>query len=142
MGSLTSSLEALEAAIRAAGGASALARRLGLTPGVVTQWRKGRVPAERVLAISEATGVPPEQLRPDLYQAGAARPGLAEAQAPYRDDAAKLGLDPDAIAAAAMRKAIGDEKARRWAEENAAAIAAWTRHFEENDTPLAAYRHF
>lgn len=140
MNKVNSASEGLEAAIQAAGGAGLLARRLGLTPGVITQWRKGRVPAERVRAISEATGVRPEDLRPDLYPA--ARPGLAEAQAPYRDDAAKLGLDPEAIATAALKQAVGAEKARRWAAENAAAIAAHTRYIEKHDTPLARYRMF
>jgi post-segregation antitoxin (ccd killing protein) len=41
-----------------------------------------------------------------------------------------------------LKQAIGDEKARRWAEENREAIAAWNRHFEENDTPLAEFRAF
>ncbi|MCO6419343.1 YdaS family helix-turn-helix protein [Siccirubricoccus sp. KC 17139] len=136
-------LEAFEAAIRAAGGASALARALGLTPGVVTQWRKaGRVPAERVRAISQATGVPPEALRPDLYPAGAAQPGFAEVQLPLVQQAEALGLDAEAIAERALREAVGREKARRWAEENKAAIEAWTRYFEENDTPLAEFRQF
>ncbi|WP_235907622.1 YdaS family helix-turn-helix protein [Siccirubricoccus phaeus] len=133
----------MEAAIQAAGGASALARALGLTPGVVTQWRKaGRVPAERVRAISQATGVPPEALRPDLFPAETAPPGFAEAQQPLLQQAAGLGLDAEAIARQALREAVGREKARRWAEENREAIEAWTRYFEENDTPLAAYRHF
>ena len=69
-------------------------------------------------------------------------PGLAEAQAPFASEARALGLDPDAIAAAALKKAISDEKARRWAEENREAIEVYNRYFEENDTPLAKYRAF
>jgi len=57
--------ETLELAIKAVGGYSALAARLGLTKASVHQWK--RVPAERVLAVEAATGVPRQQLRPDLY---------------------------------------------------------------------------
>lgn len=59
--------ENLALAIRAAGGYSALASRLGLTKASVHQWT--RVPAERVLAVEAVTGVPRQQLRPDLYPA-------------------------------------------------------------------------
>lgn len=44
---------------------SALAVHLGLTPGAVGHW--GVVPAERLLAIEEFTGVPRHDLRPDLF---------------------------------------------------------------------------
>lgn len=44
---------------------SELASSLGVTPGAVAQWEK--VPAERVPAVSRATGIPREDLRPDLY---------------------------------------------------------------------------
>lgn len=42
-----------------------LARELGVTHGAVSQWK--RVPAERVLDVERITGIPREQLRPDLY---------------------------------------------------------------------------
>jgi len=58
------------------------------------------------------------------------------------NEAAALGLNPDAISAAALKKAIGDEKARRWAEENREAIAAHHRYVEEHGLPLAKYRMF
>lgn len=44
---------------------SQLARDLGITTGAVWQWR--RVPAERVVDVSRLTGIPREELRPDLY---------------------------------------------------------------------------
>jgi len=69
-------------------------------------------------------------------------PGLAEAQSPLLPEARALGLDPEAIAAAALKKAIGDEKARRWAEENRAAIEAHNRWVDQHGTLLAKYRHF
>ena len=43
-----------------------VARALGITHGAVSQWR--RVPAERVIAVEGLTGIPREQLRPDLYE--------------------------------------------------------------------------
>jgi TorA maturation chaperone TorD len=56
----------LSDAIRAAGGVSELARRLGISQPAVTNWN--RVPAERVLAVESATGIPRMRLRPDLYR--------------------------------------------------------------------------
>jgi DNA-binding transcriptional regulator YdaS (Cro superfamily) len=51
-----------------AGGQSQLARRLGVTPPAILDWRRrGQIPAERVLAISRITGLSPNLLRPDLY---------------------------------------------------------------------------
>src|SRR5215207_5038443 len=55
----------LNQAIHAAGGISALARRLGIAPPSVSNWTK--VPSERVLAVESATGIRREMLRPDLY---------------------------------------------------------------------------
>ena len=51
---------ALAAAINAAGSAAELARRLGISPEAVCQW-KGKVPVNRVIAVEAATGV---QLEP------------------------------------------------------------------------------
>lgn len=59
----------LRAAIRAAGGIGALARRLGIAQPSVSGWR--RVPAERIVAVERATGVHRSVLRPDLYEDGA-----------------------------------------------------------------------
>jgi TorA maturation chaperone TorD len=55
----------LEEAIRAAGGVSELARRLGIAQPSVSNW--ARVPAERVASVEEATGVDRARLRPDLF---------------------------------------------------------------------------
>ena len=57
--------QGLQEAIRAAGGVTELARRIGVTQPSVSNWR--RVPAERVLAVEEVTGVARDLLRPDLY---------------------------------------------------------------------------
>lgn len=42
-----------------------IAKELGVTRAAVTKWR--RIPAERVLAVEEITGVARHLLRPDLY---------------------------------------------------------------------------
>lgn len=63
----------LEEAIRAAGGVSELARRIGISQPSVSNWE--RIPAERVIAVETATRVGREILRPDLYGRGA---GMAD----------------------------------------------------------------
>jgi TorA maturation chaperone TorD len=55
----------LTEAIRVAGGVGALARKIGIAQPSVSNW--SRIPAERVIAIEDATGVPRTVLRPDLY---------------------------------------------------------------------------
>jgi TorA maturation chaperone TorD len=57
--------QGLAEAIRAAGGVGALARRIGIAQPSVSNW--SRIPAERVIAIEDATGVDRTVLRPDLY---------------------------------------------------------------------------
>ena len=48
-----------------AGGMRPLGRALGIKYQSIQKWRK--IPAGRVIAIERATGIPREQLRPDLY---------------------------------------------------------------------------
>ena len=55
----------LEEAIRAAGGVTELARRIGISQPSVSNW--SRVPADRVVAVEAATGVARSLLRPDLF---------------------------------------------------------------------------
>jgi DNA-binding transcriptional regulator YdaS (Cro superfamily) len=58
--------------IEAMGGVAAAARKLGVAHPSVIKWRNGgRVPAERVPAVSEASGIARHVIRPDLYQAPA-----------------------------------------------------------------------
>lgn len=61
--------ENLQRALDIVGGATALARRLGITKQAVSQWP--RVPPERVLAVEDATNgaVTCYELRPDIYRA-------------------------------------------------------------------------
>ena len=68
---------ALAAAIKSAGSGTELARRIGITPEAVCQW-KGKVPVNRVIAVEAATGVSREQLRPDVFAA----PRPAQRRAP------------------------------------------------------------
>ncbi len=60
----------LQEAIRAAGGVTELARRIGISQPSVSNW--SRVPAERVLSVEAVTGVARTILRPDLYGENAA----------------------------------------------------------------------
>jgi TorA maturation chaperone TorD len=62
----------LDEAIRAIGGVSELARKLGISQPSVSGWN--RVPADRVLAVEQATGVSRAVLRPDLYDSAGAAP--------------------------------------------------------------------
>lgn len=67
-------MNALDRAIKVAGGLTALANRINVKPQVVANWKRRGVPAGRVLAIEAAThdrrGRPRvlrQDLRPDLY---------------------------------------------------------------------------
>jgi TorA maturation chaperone TorD len=55
----------LQDAIRAVGGVTELARRIGISQPSVSNW--ARVPAERVLEVENASGIARSVLRPDLY---------------------------------------------------------------------------
>src|ERR1700752_1024183 len=55
----------LQEAIRAVGGVTELARRIGISQPSVSNWT--RVPAERVLQVENASGIARTILRPDLY---------------------------------------------------------------------------
>jgi TorA maturation chaperone TorD len=57
--------QGLDQAIRAAGGITELARRIGISQPSISNWE--RIPAERVLSVEAATGVARSVLRPDLF---------------------------------------------------------------------------
>jgi len=125
----------LDEAIRAVGGVSELARRIGIAQPSISNWQ--RVPAERVLAVEAATGIGRETLRPDLYHdqalsdpvddGDAARAQeyallatllvrapdaeLLDRLAALRGDASPLGLAHAALAEAASR--IDAERVQR-----------------------------
>jgi TorA maturation chaperone TorD/DNA-binding transcriptional regulator YdaS (Cro superfamily) len=115
----------LDEAIRAAGGITELARRIGISQPSVSNW--SRVPTDCVLSVEAATGVARAILRPDLYgeppdvpdEVDAARAqeyallavlllrapdaALLERIARPRVDATALGLAHAAMAQAAAR---------------------------------------
>ena len=99
----------LEEAIRAAGGVSELARRIGISQPSVSNWE--RIPAERVLAVEAATGVDRAILRPDLFSPSAAGDvdeiDVARAQE-YALLAALLARAPDAGLLARLAELRGD----------------------------------
>lgn len=66
-----SPFEALLAAVDSLGSQSALARLTGVSNTAVWKWVQSskRVPAEFVLVVEAATGVPRHHLRPDIYPA-------------------------------------------------------------------------
>jgi len=55
----------IQEAIDAAGGLVILARALQLAPSTISEWR--RIPAERVLALEELTGISRHAMRPDIF---------------------------------------------------------------------------
>jgi TorA maturation chaperone TorD len=99
----------LSAAIQAVGGVSELARRVGISQPSVSNWDK--VPAERVLAVETATGIPRVRLRPDLYReqpaANVDEIDLARAQE-YALLSALLARAPDAELLARLSRLGGD----------------------------------
>jgi DNA-binding transcriptional regulator YdaS (Cro superfamily) len=61
-------MSAIKTAIERAGGMRALARAMDVHYQSIQSWVKTRVPAERIVDIERVTGVPREELRPDLYR--------------------------------------------------------------------------
>lgn len=45
---------------------SDLARALGITPAAIKQWEV--IPADKLIGIETETGIPRQELRPDLYE--------------------------------------------------------------------------
>jgi TorA maturation chaperone TorD len=99
----------LQEAIRAVGGVSELARRIGISQPSVSNW--DRIPAERVLTVESATGVNRAILRPDLFGAYAAGDideiDAARAQE-YALLAALLARAPDAALLERLSQLRGD----------------------------------
>ena len=98
----------LDEAIRAAGGISELARRIGISQPSVSNWE--RIPAERVLSIEAATGIARGVLRPDLYAVQASprdEEDAARAQE-YALLATLLARAPDAQLLARLARLKGD----------------------------------
>jgi DNA-binding transcriptional regulator YdaS (Cro superfamily) len=67
----------LEQAIATLGSQTALAKAIGKSQGHISKWlERSYVPAESVLAIESATGIPRHKIRPDLYPESA-QPGAS-----------------------------------------------------------------
>jgi len=58
-------IEIVERAAEQVGGLAELARRLGIKHTAFYRWKS--VPPRRVLQIEKLTGIPREEMRPDLY---------------------------------------------------------------------------
>jgi TorA maturation chaperone TorD len=99
----------LQEAIRAVGGVTELARRIGISQPSVSNWT--RVPAERVLQVENASGIARSILRPDLYT----EPNVddvARGRAQEYALLARLLLDPpDAALLKQIGQLQGDETA-------------------------------
>jgi DNA-binding transcriptional regulator YdaS (Cro superfamily) len=58
----------IEKAVQAVGSQSALARAVNVTPQAVQQWvEAGRVSHKKVIEVERVSGVPRQELRPDIY---------------------------------------------------------------------------
>ena len=101
----------LEEAIRAAGGVAELARRIGVAQPSVSNW--SRVPADRIVGVEAATGIPRAVLRPDLYSdaTGAADDTAIGRAQEYALLAALLARAPDAALLGRLAARI-DERPR------------------------------
>src|SRR5688572_22453020 len=99
----------LQEAIRAVGGVSELARRIGISQPSVSNW--DRIPAERVATVESATGINRAVLRPDLFGAYAGgdveETDAARAQE-YALLAALLTRAPDAALLKRLSELRGD----------------------------------
>ncbi|OUJ16506.1 carph-isopro domain-containing protein [Acetobacter sp. DsW_063] len=50
------------------GGTRPAAKQFGLPPSTVQSWKKsGFIPVTRILLVEKITGIPREELRPDLF---------------------------------------------------------------------------
>ena len=44
-----------------------LAGPLGVNKSTLSRWERGRVPSERVVEVETLTGIPRQELRPDIF---------------------------------------------------------------------------
>ena len=94
---------ALDEALSAVGGRRQLAEAIGLSVQAVYNW-KDRVPAERVPAVEQASGVPRWRLRPDLYPPERERHGRSSVQAKGQSRGAVAGQHAKAGGLSRSRK--------------------------------------
>jgi TorA maturation chaperone TorD len=100
--------QGLDEAIRAAGGVTALARRIGVAQPSVSNWN--RIPAERVLSVEAATGVARTVLRPDLFGSEMHTPDEVDAarEREYALLATLLARSPDTTLLDQLARMRGD----------------------------------
>ncbi len=65
-----------------------LSRILGVNKATVTRWSQRNVPAENVLTVERATGIPRERIRPDIYPPEDVAPLHSERSSIVTEDAA------------------------------------------------------
>lgn len=103
----------LSEAIEAVGGVTELARRVGIAQPSVSNW--DRVPADRVIAVEAATGVPRMRLRPDLYSEGFVAGDVDEVDSDRAQEyallAALLSRAPNKVLLNQLAKLRGDASA-------------------------------
>ena len=58
------------------------------------------------------------------------------------DEARELGVNVSRAAEEGIARAVGSERARRWQEENAAAMEDYRRFIEAGGVPLSEFRKF
>jgi TorA maturation chaperone TorD len=123
----------LQEAIRAVGGVTELARRIGISQPSVSNWT--RVPAERVLQVEDASGIARTILRPDLY-AEAHVDDVARGRAQEYALLARLLRDPpDATLLKQIGQLAGDDTALGAAHQDLAEAA-------RRRSPVAIEREF
>jgi TorA maturation chaperone TorD len=100
----------LEEAVRAAGGVSELARRIGISQPSVSNWM--RVPAERLVSVEAVTGIDRSILRPDLYDGRRMAGDVDEVDAARAQEYALLSVllarAPDVVLLADLSGLRGD----------------------------------
>ena len=115
----------LQEAIRAVGGVTELARRIGISQPSVSNWT--RVPAERVLQVENASGIARAILRPDLYAEPNVVDDVARGRAQEYALLARLLRDPpDAAFLKQIGKLPSDDTALGAAHHELAEAAART----------------
>ena len=66
---------ATQQAVKELGGATKAARRLGVSRQAIYNWlNNGMVPIGQIILVERMTGIPREDLRPDIYGAPRPRP--------------------------------------------------------------------
>lgn len=100
-----SQLAALRDAVAVIGSQSAMGRLLGVSQPAISAWLKERrpLPAEHVLTVERATGIPRHRLRSDLYPLDEAPHGAIVPPAAPGDSANRAGT-----LASGSRSVLGD----------------------------------